>query len=86
MRSPIARAALIVGVVLLTGACATSEEWSEWRKHTTHFASGDHAFFSLRNNKEGTNPKVYRTDIEAARTENWWGKAITVSPEQIFQN
>ncbi len=86
MGSRIARAALIVGVVLLTGACATSEEWSEWRNHTTHFASGDHAFFSMRNNKDGTNPKVYRSDIEAARTENWWGKAITVSPEQIFQN
>jgi hypothetical protein len=29
---------------------------------------------------------VSRTDVDAARSENWWGKAITVSPEQIFQN
>jgi hypothetical protein len=29
---------------------------------------------------------VTRTDVEAARQESWWGKAITVSPEQIFQN
>jgi hypothetical protein len=29
---------------------------------------------------------VRRTDIDAARQENWWGEAITVSPEQIFQN
>lgn len=86
MRSRIARAALIAGVALFTGACATSEEWAEWRKHPTHFASGQHALFSLRNNKDGTNPKVSRSDIEASRTENWWGKAITVSPGQIFQN
>ncbi len=86
MRSRIGRTALIAGIALFAGACASSEEWAEWRKHTTHFASGDHAFFSLRNNKDGSNPKVYRSDIEAARTENWWGKAITVNPDQIFQN
>ena len=86
MSSRLVRPALIAGVALFVGACASSEQWTEWRQHTTHFASGDHAFFSLRNNLEGTNPKVYRTDIEAARKENWWGKAITVSPEQIFQN
>ena len=62
------------------------DEWSEWRGHTTHFASGTHGVFSLRNNKDGSNPRVARTDVDAARAENWWGKAITVSPEQIFQN
>jgi hypothetical protein len=41
----------------------------------------------MRNNKDGSNPKVYRSDIEASRQENWWGLyAITVSPSQIFQN
>ena len=41
----------------------------------------------MRNNKDGSNPKVYRSDIEASRRENWWGLyAITVSPSQIFQN
>jgi hypothetical protein len=85
MRSRISRAALITGVMLLTGACATAEEWAEWRKHPTHFASGQHAFFSMRNT-EGSVPRVSRRDIEAARQENWWGKVITVSPDQIFQN
>jgi hypothetical protein len=34
----------------------------------------------MRNNKDGSNPKVYRSDIEASRQENWWGLyAITVS-------
>jgi len=42
--------------------------------------------FSMRINKDGSNPRVSRTDIDSARQEYWWGKAITVSPEQIFQN
>ena len=74
------------GLAGLLSGCATSEEWADWRGHTTHFASGTHGFFSLRNNKDGSNPRVSRTDVDAARQENWWGKAITVSPEQIFQN
>jgi hypothetical protein len=39
----------------------------------------------LQNNKDGSNPRVSRLDIEAAKSENWWGKAITVKPEQIFE-
>jgi len=77
---------LLLGVTLFTGACATSEEWSEWRSHTTHFASGQHGVFSLRNNKDGSNPRVTRLDVDAVRNETWWGKAITVNPDQIFQN
>jgi hypothetical protein len=81
------RAALIAGILFLTGACASSADWAMWRSHSTHFASGEHGFFSMRNNKDGSNPKVYRSDIEASRQENWWGLyAITVSPSQIFQN
>jgi len=77
-------ALLLGGVVVATGACATSEEWAEWKKHPTHFASGDHLFFSLRN-PEGAQPRVTRADIERARGEGWWGKTITVRPEQIFR-
>jgi len=40
--------------------------------------------FSVRN-REGGAPRVARRDVEASRNENWWGKVITVSPEQIFQ-
>jgi hypothetical protein len=87
MRSGWATTIILVGsFAAMTSGCATSEEWAEWRSHTSHFASGSHATFSLRNNKDGSNPRVARTDIDAARQENWWGKAITVSPEQIFQN
>jgi hypothetical protein len=42
--------------------------------------------FSMRNNMEGTNPRVTRVDMDSAPRENWWGKVITVQPDQIFQN
>jgi hypothetical protein len=51
----------------------------------TSTASGQHGVFSLQNNRDGSNPRVSRADIAAAQTESWWGKAITVSPEQIFE-
>ena len=87
MRTIVTRAALLVAILFFTGACASSAYSAMWRSHSTHFASGEHGFFSMRNNKDGSNPKVYRSDIEASRQENWWGLyAITVSPSQIFQN
>jgi hypothetical protein len=86
MRTAASGGLMVLGVALLLGACASSEQWAEWRAHTTHFASGQHATFSLRNNNDGSNPRVSRADVDAARTETWWGKAITVSPDQIFQN
>ena len=87
MRTMLTRTTSIAALVFLTGACASSNDWAMWRSHSTHFASGEHGFFSMRNNKDGSNPRVYRSDIEASRQENWWGLyAITVSPSQIFQN
>ena len=86
MRSKIATVAALIGVAFLSGACATSEQWAEWRAHTTHFASGEHGSFSLSNNMQGTNPKVTRLDVENSRTQNWWGKNITVEPGQVIQN
>jgi hypothetical protein len=74
-----------IGLWVAAAGCATSTEWHEWRDHTTHFASGQHGIFSHRNNRDGSNPCVSRGDIAAAQTESWWGKAITVTPEQIFE-
>jgi len=82
----IAMAITVGGLAGLVSGCATSEEWADWRSHPTHFASGTHATFSMRNDKAGSNPRVARTDVEAARQETWWGTAITVSPERVFQN
>ncbi len=84
MRPLIMRALLLGSVMLAASACASSEEWAEWRKHPTHFASGGHAMFSMRNT-EGSAPRVTRSEIDRARAEQWWGKVITVSPEQIIQ-
>ena len=84
MRTRITRALLLGGIMLAASACATSEEWTEWRKHPTHFASGDHAMFSFRNT-EGAAPRVTRSEVESARAEQWWGRVITVSAEQIIQ-
>jgi len=86
MLSRITRASLAVSVVFLVGAC-TAEDMKVWSSHSTHFASGEHGFFSLRNNKDGSNPRVSRLDVENNRLQNWWGiYAINVSPNQIFQN
>src|SRR6266481_1617254 len=74
---------LMIGIATLAAGCASTDEWQDWRGHPTHFASGQHGSFSLQNNKDGSNPRVSRLDIEAAKTEKWWGKVITVKPEQI---
>jgi hypothetical protein len=85
MRSRITRAALLALTTLLMSACASSEEWAEWRSHPTQWASGQHLAFSARNS-EGKAPRVTRADLDQARSQNWWGRVITVSPDQIFQN
>ena len=87
MRTIAIRAALIAGILFLTGACASSDDWGMWRSHSTHFASGEHGFFSMRNNKDGSRPSVSRSDITASKQQDWWGVyAINVTPDQIFQN
>jgi len=71
-------------VVLTTGGCASSAEWAAWRAHPTHFASGDHLGFSVRNREE-SEPRVRRHDLVASRQQGWWGDPVTVSPEQILE-
>ena len=85
MSRRVSRGAMLLAFSVLTTGCATSQEWADWKQHPSHFASGDHAFFSVRN-REGTSARVTRSDIASARDEGWWGKAITVSSEQIQQN
>ena len=78
------RVLLIGGALLATAGCATSEEWGTWNSHSSHFASFAHMGFSVRNS-EGSAPVVTRRDVALARDENWWGKPITVSQEQILE-
>ena len=84
MRSHRLRLLLIGGALLAASGCASSEEWRTWKEHPTHFASGQHMNFSVKN-REGSEPRVRRTDIALARDEGWWGKPITVSQEQILE-
>jgi len=67
---------------MVVAGCATNEEWATWKQHPTHFASGDHGFFSIRNRDE-TAKRVTRQDISLARNQGWWGRPITVAQEQI---
>jgi hypothetical protein len=66
------------------GACAAREEWAEWRSHSSHFASGDHMRFSVKN--QGKTPRVTRQDQRAAGAQSWWGKLVVARPDQIFEN
>jgi hypothetical protein len=76
------RLSLLYGALLVVAGCATNEEWATWKSHPTHFASGDHGFFSIRN-RDNSSARVTRQDIALARDQAWWGKPITVSQEQI---
>ncbi len=76
---------LLIGAALLAATgCASSEEWQIWQSHSSHFASGEHFGFSMRNT-EGSAPRVTREDIQLARQQEWFGKAVTVSQEQILE-
>ena len=75
--------AVLPALLLLVG-CATSEEWTTWKEHPTHFASGDHLRFSWRNGAKET-ARVTRNDVAMARDQAWWGKAITVEQAQIIE-
>jgi hypothetical protein len=67
---------------MVVAGCATNEEWATWKQHPTHFASGDHGFFSIRN-RDDQAKRVTRQDIALARDQGWWGRPITVAQEQI---
>ena len=75
--------AALPALLLLVG-CATTEEWTTWKEHPTHFASGDHLRFSWRNGAEKT-ARVTRNDVAMARDQAWWGTAITVEQAQIIE-
>ena len=84
MRVKIATGLLLTVLAVGLGACATSEQWAEARKHPTWFASNDHLYFSVRN--RGATPKVSRQDQRLAAAQAWWGDPVVVRPDQIFGN
>jgi hypothetical protein len=70
----------LAAFVLLAG-CATPEQWQTWRSHSSHFASGQHAAFSFRNQGEQAE-SVKVTDPVKARDESWFGRQLPLAPGQ----
>jgi len=77
------RIVIVTAVAAVTLGCATSQQWSDWKGHPTHFASGDHLRFSLDTPERAT--RITRTDMERARGQASWGNPITVSQDQIVE-
>jgi hypothetical protein len=75
---------LLLATGLATGACATSGDWAAWSQNSSHFASGQHALFSM-NHQGSSSAPVTRADVDTARTQAWWGVPITVSSAQILE-
>jgi hypothetical protein len=76
--------ALLSFVAVVAGTGCSSATYKEWKSHSTHFASGDHMAFSLKN--QGKTPKVSSTDTREAAAQSWWGDPVVVRADQIFQN
>jgi hypothetical protein len=75
---------VLAGWLLIAAGCATSQDMATWKEHRTHFASGDHLFFSVKNTEDSA-PRVTRRDMTFASAEAWWGKPVTVGPEAILE-
>ena len=75
---------VLLAITAAGAGCASSEHWKEWRSHSSHFASGEHMTFSLRN--QGKTPRVSRQDQQVAAGQSWWGDPVVVRADQIFQN
>src|SRR5262249_56029356 len=43
------RSLVIAALGLGLSACASSEQWAEWRSHPTHFPSAQHLAFPFKN-------------------------------------
>jgi hypothetical protein len=82
MRTRMLGTIALIAVLTTASGCATSEEIATWRAHDTHFASGAHAGFSVRNDIS-SRPEVTRGDLSRAGAEGWWGDPVTVDPDQI---
>lgn len=74
---------ILVVASLAAAGCATHAEWEAWRDHASHFASGDHLAFSLRNRDVGS-ASVTSRDVREAKTEGWWGDPVRADPSQIL--
>lgn len=77
---PVGLVAVISLALLAQTGCATREQWTQWSTHSSHFASGQHAAFSFRNQGEEAR-SVKATDPEKAQDQSWWGRQLPVAPK-----
>jgi hypothetical protein len=75
----------VIGAAVLAVGCANQKQWSDWEHHSTHFASGDHMWFSLTHQGEKAPPAVTRQDLTNARGQSWWGDQVAVRSNQVSQ-
>jgi hypothetical protein len=76
---------VLVGAMILGTGCASQKQWSDWERHSTHFASGDHMWFSMTHQTQKTPPSVARKDLDRARGQSWWGDQVAVRQSQLSQ-
>ena len=79
MSRKISQVMTVLALVLGISACASSREWQTWSEHTTHFASGQHLGFSVRNGNP-RDPRIAPTDAKTAEDQSWWGAYVPPAP------
>jgi hypothetical protein len=76
---------ILAGATILGAGCASQKQWTDWKQHSTHFASGDHMWFSMTHQTQKTPPGVARKDVDTARGQSWWGDQVAVRQSQLSQ-
>jgi hypothetical protein len=70
---------LIAAVMFSMSGCASARDWAYWREHPTHFASGNHLTFSMKND-DVYYPSVTEADVKLASEHGWWGDEVPPAP------
>jgi len=67
----------IVLIILTVSGCCTMADKSEFWKHKSVYASGDHMMFSLFGYQ---NPTIQ--DVKETKEQGWWGKPVPVKGDK----
>ena len=86
MRNGVRRMLTLLTVTLAGSACATSEQWTEWRQHSTHFASSEHFDFSMRHRGASPTPRVSQRDVEKAKADRGGVIPLWCGRNEYFTN
>jgi len=85
MRRNSLRFLLIGGVLAVVAGCSTGGQSSTRDGQPTKYTSLYHLYVSERDNSDGSRSRVTPVDVTTARHEEWRGKPITVSQDQIVE-